>query len=104
MVCPNKLKAAVRALRSVQARSCIHSKLWKMNPDTLLTEILHFDLVTLEKRLLPIYLRIPFNNTTYIYIYIYIYMAIHFITCKSDGLYACMCHNISRALTAGVKK
>ena len=30
-------------------------------------------------------------------------MAKHFITCKIDNLYACMCHKISRALTAGVK-
>jgi len=71
MFYPNKLKAAVRASRSVQARSYIHSKQWKMNPGTLLTEILHFDLVTWEKRLLPIYLRIPFYNTIYIYINIY---------------------------------
>jgi hypothetical protein len=70
MVCPNKLKAAVRASRSVQARSCIHSKQWKMNPGSVLTEILHFDLVTWEKRFLPIYLRIPFYNTTHIWQYI----------------------------------
>lgn len=31
-------------------------------------------------------------------------MTIHFITCKIDSLYACMCHKISRALTAGVNK
>jgi hypothetical protein len=98
MVCPNKLKAAVRASRSVQARSCIHIKQWKMNPGSLLTEILHFNLVTWEKRFLPFYLSIPFYNTTHTY------MAIYFITCKIDSLYACMCLKISRALTAGVDK
>lgn len=93
MVCPNKLKAAVRASRSVQARSCIHSKQWKMNTGSVLTEILHFDLVTWEKRFLPIYLRIPFYNTTPIWQYILLLLKL--------SLYVCMRHKISRTLTAG---
>jgi len=96
MVCPNKLKAAVRASRSVQARSCIHSKQWKMNPGIVLTEILHLDLVTWEKRFLPIYLRIPFYNTTHIRQYILLLVKL--------SLYVCMYHKISRALTAVVGK
>lgn len=67
MVCPNKLKAAVRASRSVQAQRCIHSKQWKMKPGRLLTETLYFDLVTWVKRFLPIYLRMPFYYTTHMY-------------------------------------